>query len=77
MKGHAVEFEKFEKNEEWFSTKFKDFEKYRDKFLAVIKPGEFIVDADLKRLMKRLEKENRLSSAFVTAIPKKNMAAIL
>lgn len=72
-----ADLEKFEKNEEWFSTEFKDFEKYRNKFLAVIKPGEFIVDDDLKVLMRKLERKSHLNSAFITAIPKKNMAAIL
>ncbi len=70
-------FEKFEKNEEWFSTQFKETEKYRDKFLAVVEPGVIIADDDLERLMDKLEKRSLISSAFITAIPKKGVASIL
>lgn len=69
--------EKFEKNEEWFNTQFKEIEKYRNKFLAVVNPGEFVVDDNLENLINRLEKKVDLSSVFITAIPKKGVASIL
>ena len=71
-------FEKYEKNEEWFSANFKEFEKnHREKFIAVISPKEFIVKDNLDDLLKELEKKKILEYAFITSIPPKGIASIL
>ncbi len=72
------DFEKFERNEEWFSKNFQKIEeKYRDKFLAILAPGKIMADVNLENLLDRVEKKGKIESAFVTAIPPKGVASIL
>ena len=71
-------FEKYEKNENWFSANFRKFEKnHRKKFIAVISPNKFVIKDNLDDLINELEKKKYLEYAYITSIPPKGVASIL
>lgn len=71
-------FNSFAKNEEWFSINIKKIvSKHTDEFIAVLKPGIMETDSNLDTLLEKVAKSGKSDSAFITAIPKKGMAAIL
>lgn len=79
MKEETRIFEKFERNEKWFSTHFDDLEEnYMNKFIAVLEPNKLIADENLENLLTKLEIEDvDISSVFITAISPRGTASIL
>lgn len=77
LKSLQLTFEQYGKNESWFNANFEEFEKnYREKFIAVISPGRFLVKDNLDGLLKEIEKKKLLESAFITSIPPEDVASI-
>ncbi len=71
-------FDQVEENENWFNNNFQYFEKnYKNKFVAVIKPDEYILDDDLEKLITQVENKYDPSTVFISVVPTKAIAAIL
>lgn len=79
MRDEVKSFETFIENEEWFDAHIDELaSEFTDKFLAVVDPGDFRAENDLKRLLTGLEEEGvDLESVFIAAIPPIGVASIV
>ena len=72
-------FKTFEKNEEWFSEHYEEFEeKLAGKIIAIKDQKMIAVKAEVEEILKELESRNEdINSVYITAIPPKGTAFIL